>query len=64
MLGDNRNNSGDARVWEEEARSRFAAAGREITDVQAASLVYVQRQEILGKALLRYWPIRNLTKFE
>ena len=57
MLGDNRNSSEDARLWEDDARQSFAEAGREITDLQAESLVYVQRQEILGKAWLRYWPL-------
>ncbi len=60
MLGDNRNSSEDARLWEEAARESFAEAGREITDAEAKSLVYVQRQEILGKAWLRYWPTDHI----
>lgn len=43
MLGDNRNNSLDARYWEN---------------------TYVTRDKIVAKALIVYWPFRNMGKLK
>lgn len=43
MLGDNRNDSWDARYWNN---------------------TYVQREKILGKAVIIYWPLQNVGKLE
>lgn len=43
MLGDNRNDSWDARYWNN---------------------TYVQREKILGKAVVIYWPLQNVGKLE
>lgn len=56
MLGDNRNNSSDARYWPSIAmRSGLASA----TD-EAEAFAYVPRKKILGKAYFRYWPLTNI----
>lgn len=60
MLGDNRNNSSDARYWKELSLKWFSAAGHPISEERAESLQYVDRSLIQGKAYFRYWP---LTKF-
>ena len=55
MLGDNRNNSSDARYW-------AAIAIREgITDdpEEAFSYSFVERKKILGKAYFCYWPFSD-----
>lgn len=43
MLGDNRNDSLDARYWNN---------------------TYVEKEKILGKAVLVYWPLRNFGKLD
>lgn len=58
MMGDNRNVSNDARYWAEEAM-RYGIA----TDSETArSYSYVHKSKILGKALLKYWPLSDITK--
>ncbi len=59
MLGDNRNASGDARIWREEAEKQFAKAGKEFSAEEAEAMTYVSREDILGKAWLIYWPLSN-----
>ncbi|HIU75320.1 MAG TPA: hypothetical protein IAC62_05525 [Candidatus Pelethocola excrementipullorum] len=51
MMGDNRNISADARVWNEEA----IRAGVADTEEEAESYRYVKKEDIIGKAKLRYW---------
>lgn len=52
MLGDNRNNSNDARYWPDNAVRYGLASTRE----EAESYAYVPRDRILGKAYFCYWP--------
>lgn len=61
MMGDNRNYSSDSRYWEEEAYSAFAAAGKSITQEEAESLQYVRKDQIIGKAEWRYWPLNKIS---
>lgn len=51
MLGDNRNISADSRVWNEEA----LLAGVAETADEAESFRYVKKENIVGKAEIRYW---------
>ncbi len=60
-LGDNRNNSSDARYWKERAVADFAAAGKPITEEEADALQYVKKDKILGKAYFRYWPLTSIS---
>ena len=53
MLGDNRNNSSDARYWPRIAINEGLADDPE----EAMTYAYVPRKHILGKAYLRYWPL-------
>ena len=55
MLGDNRNNSSDARYWSE------IAIREGITDdlAEAYSYSFVDRKKILGKAYFCYWPFKD-----
>lgn len=58
VLGDNRNNSADSRVWASEAVS----AGLAVTEEEAYSYSYVRRDQIKGKAIFTYFKrFRNLT---
>lgn len=57
MLGDNRNNSSDARYWQEKALE----AGLAETPEEAMSFCYVPKKKILGKAYFRYWPITKMS---
>ncbi len=55
MLGDNRNNSSDARYWGSIALSQGLAS--DVKEAEAFS--YVPAKKILGKAYFCYWPFRN-----
>ena len=55
MLGDNRNNSSDARYWPEIAMKEGLTDNIE----EAMTYAYVPRKHILGKAYLRYWPFSS-----
>ena len=61
MLGDNRNNSSDARYWHDVALRDFSLAGKEITEEEAVQLQFVPRKKILGKAYVRYWPLNHIS---
>lgn len=52
MLGDNRNISLDARYWAEYALDEGVAD----TPEEAWSYSFVEKDEILGKAIFKYWP--------
>lgn len=52
MLGDNRNNSLDARYWADEA----VRAGLTSDKDEALNYCYVSEDKILGKAMFTYWP--------
>ncbi len=56
MLGDNRNNSSDARWWARIAVLKGLASNVE----EAEPFSYVSRKKILGKAYVRYWPITQI----
>ncbi|MCD8301176.1 MAG: signal peptidase I [Clostridiales bacterium] len=51
VLGDNRNNSADARVWDDEA----LAAGVATTEEEAETYQYVSEDAIKGKAIFTYY---------
>lgn len=57
MLGDNRNNSSDARYWAELAVKDGLA--KDPGDEDALSYQYVARKKILGKAYFCYWPFSD-----
>ena len=50
MLGDNRNNSQDARYWYDELY---------LTGRCSESEVYVSKDQILGKIYFRYWSAQD-----
>lgn len=52
MLGDNRNWSEDARSWAECA----IEAGVATTEEEALSYTYVHKDEIIGRAVMKYYP--------
>ena len=56
MLGDNRNNSSDARYWSEIAVREGVAS----SEAETESFSYVHRKKILGKAYFRYWPLTKM----
>ena len=55
MLGDNRNNSNDARYWPSEAIKAGLAANKE----EAMQYAFVPKNKILGKAYFCYWPFSD-----
>lgn len=55
MLGDNRNNSSDARYWPSIALS----SGLTDNVSEAVSYAYVPKKKILGKAYVCYWPFSD-----
>lgn len=57
MLGDNRNNSSDSRYWAEKALQYGVASTAE----EAMAFSYVPRDQILGKAYFRYWPLNKIS---
>ena len=61
MMGDNRNNSSDARYWAELAMKDFYAGGQEISAEDAWALSFVQKKQLLGKAYVRYWPLTTIS---
>ncbi|MDD2957386.1 MAG: signal peptidase I [Lachnospiraceae bacterium] len=57
MLGDNRNDSSDARYWASKAYAQGVAS----TEEEAMSFSYVKKDKILGKAYFRYWPLTQIS---
>lgn len=55
MLGDNRNNSSDARYWPYIAVDEGLAANLK----DAAQYTFVPKKKILGKAYFCYWPFTH-----
>lgn len=61
MLGDNRNVSLDARFWAEEAYDLGLVESVEAGE----SYTFVKKEQILGKAVIKYWPkIKLLSTYE
>ena len=58
MLGDNRNNSKDARYWALEALQLGLASD---LDQAMQDFTYVKKSKMLGKAYVRYWPITKIS---
>jgi signal peptidase I len=56
LLGDNRNVSLDARYWPQEAQNQALLEGVELSDEEAWQYSFVEEDEILGKAIFKYWP--------
>ena len=52
MLGDNRNISSDARFWANNALQEGVARNEE----DAQQYTYVKADQILGRAILKYYP--------
>ena len=60
MIGDNRNNSSDARYWPYRAVETAAENGLTITAEEAWNLSFVRKDQFVGKAYLRYWPLTKI----
>lgn len=58
MLGDNRNNSKDARYWASEAYSLGLA---DTPEEAWNNFTFIKRGKILGKAYVRYWPLNKIS---
>ena len=58
MLGDNRNNSKDARYWALEALQMGLASD---FDQAWQDFTFVKKSRMLGKAYFRYWPITKIS---
>lgn len=57
MLGDNRNNSADARTWYQNVKSYNANnPGNPIDE----NIIYIHKDDILGKAVCTYWPLNEI----
>ena len=52
MLGDNRNDSSDARYWPSIAKQKGITSEPE----ELEAVRYVAKEKILGKAYFAYWP--------
>ena len=52
VLGDNRNVSLDARYWPE----RAMLTGQASTEEEAWEFSFVSEDQVLGKAIFKYWP--------
>ena len=61
MMGDNRNNSSDCRYWANEAYNLAAEAGKPMSADEALALSFVRRDQLVGKAELRYWPLNEIS---
>ncbi len=62
LLGDNRNVSLDARYWPQEAQNQALLEGVELSDEEAWQYSFVEEDEILGKAIFKYWPSIQILK--
>ncbi len=57
MLGDNRNNSADARTWYKDVN--FYNSNNPDNQMDA-NIIYIHEDDILGKAVCTYWPLKEI----